>query len=152
MFIDHKPPLSFKEQVELLISRGLIVDDKNVAEDILSRVNYYKLSGYSLHLRNKNKFIEGTTFIDIYRIYLFDKKLRSLLIDLIETIEVSIKTKVAYHIAHTYSPVGHLNFQNFDDEERHTKFLNILKTEQRHMNKNVQYIKHNVKKYGELPI
>ena len=46
MFIDHKPPLSFKKQVELLISRGLIVDDKNVAEDILSRVNYYKLSGY----------------------------------------------------------------------------------------------------------
>ena len=75
-----------------------------------------------------------------------------MLIDLIETIEVSIKTKVAYHIAHTYSPVGHLNFQNFDEEERHAKFLNILKTEQRHMKKNVQYIKHNVKKYGELPI
>lgn len=46
-----KPFKSYDEQVELLISRGLLVNDKENAKAILKRMNYYRLSAYSLTLR-----------------------------------------------------------------------------------------------------
>jgi len=44
-----KIALSFLDQVRLLEDRKLTIIDKVECERILSRVNYYKLSGYSLH-------------------------------------------------------------------------------------------------------
>lgn len=37
------------EQLEILRSRGLIIDDENIAKDFLLYNNYYRISGYSLH-------------------------------------------------------------------------------------------------------
>ena len=41
-----KQPTTFEEQVEILKSRNLIIEDKQEAINILSRVNYYRLSAY----------------------------------------------------------------------------------------------------------
>ncbi len=41
-----KPALSFNQQAQRLISRGLIVHDPGELESYLSVVNYYRLSGY----------------------------------------------------------------------------------------------------------
>jgi abortive infection bacteriophage resistance protein len=41
-----KPHKTYTEQVQLLESRGIIIDDKEFTEQFLSNVNYYKLSGY----------------------------------------------------------------------------------------------------------
>ena len=42
------------EQLEILRSRGLIIDDENIAKDFLLYNNYYRISGYSLTLRKNN--------------------------------------------------------------------------------------------------
>ena len=47
---------SIDEQLELLRSRGLIIDDENIAKDFLLYNNYYRISGYSLTLRKNNIF------------------------------------------------------------------------------------------------
>lgn len=39
------------EQVELLRSRGLTIEDEAEAKEFLLRNNYYRVSGYSLTLR-----------------------------------------------------------------------------------------------------
>ena len=36
-----KPFLTYNEQVEHLIKKGLIITDKHFAEEILSNINYY---------------------------------------------------------------------------------------------------------------
>ena len=57
-----KPALTFEEQADLLLSRGLL-GDKDELVSILSRVNYYRLSGYLFPFRDKNdRYKPGTTF------------------------------------------------------------------------------------------
>lgn len=41
-----KPALTIEQQIELLVSRGLYIDDTSLAHKVLSNVNYYHLEGY----------------------------------------------------------------------------------------------------------
>ena len=45
-----KKPLKYEEQLQQLISHGLVVDKSKKEEyiDILSKVNYYRFTGYAL--------------------------------------------------------------------------------------------------------
>ena len=60
------------EQLEILRSRGLIIDDENIAKDFLLYNNYYRISGYSLTLRKNNIFSKSASFQNIIDIYNFD--------------------------------------------------------------------------------
>ena len=53
-----KPFLSIEEQIELLRSRGLIIPDDqyDTAKDFLLNNNYYRISGYTLTMRNRDTF------------------------------------------------------------------------------------------------
>lgn len=148
---DHKPALTFEEQLELLKSRGLIVEDEEFAIGILNRVNYYKLSGYSLGLRDNNTFHEQTTFEQIYRLYLFNKQLSALLTDLIESVEGIVKTQVAYYLAHNYGTLGYLDSKNFKSERLHSNFVKLC-DQNIERNKRLKFVKHNLKTYGKLPV
>ena len=103
-----KPPLTYEEQIELLKSRGLIIEDKDRAVRHLSNISYYRLSAYMLpckEIKNNcytDKFQEGKTWDDVYQLYLFDRKLRLLIFDVIERIEVSIRTQIIYQLSHKY--------------------------------------------------
>lgn len=71
-----KQHLTFKKQVELLMSRGLIVKDREAAEKALSSISYYRFSAYSLPFQtNKDKFKAKTTIEQISRLYEFDHNL-----------------------------------------------------------------------------
>ena len=69
------------EQINLLKSRNLIIDDINSAKTILENNNYYYLiNGYKNLFINSSikteKFIQGTTLEEIYNLYEFDRKIR----------------------------------------------------------------------------
>ena len=108
MEIFNKPPLTYEKQVELLISRGLIVTDRKRAERHLANISYYRLSAYMLPYKKKENgiiidaFKEGTTWDDIYDLYVFDRKLRLLVFDAIERLEVAIRTQIIYQLSHKY--------------------------------------------------
>lgn len=148
---DIKPALTFNEQLELLSSRGLIIKNKGEALDILKRVNYYKLSGYSLQWRLNDNFHNEICFKDIYDLYIFNKRFSGLIMDLIESVEGIIKTQIAYYIGHNYGPFGYLEPVNFNSIEWHQKFI-VLSEKNIQRNRNLPYIKHNLNKYGKLPI
>lgn len=90
-----KTPTSVDQQIHLLLNRGLIIRDRNIAEKYLSSIGYYRLSGY-WHIFQKDKikhtFFDQTTFDDIISVYRFDRGLRLLLFDAIERIEVALKS------------------------------------------------------------
>ena len=64
------------EQIEILRSRGLTIEDEAEAKDFLLRNNYYRVSGYSLTLRKNDVFAKSATFQNIEDIYNFDHEFR----------------------------------------------------------------------------
>lgn len=91
----NKPPLSVQEQAQLLLDKGLICDDKARLERYLSTIGYYRLSVYWFPFlsQNKKQFIPDTTFDKILEIYIFDRKLRLLIMEALERIEVTLRAQ-----------------------------------------------------------
>jgi len=115
-----KPFKSYSELVELLKSRGMIVEDSARAERKLAQIGYYRLSGFWYPCRkftaNKTRADEfeiNTSFNAILELYLFDKKLRQLMLDAIERIEIHIRSVIAHEL-------GELNPLAYKQE----KFIN----------------------------
>ena len=105
-----KPPLSFEQQAELILSRGLIAD-RDILVSRLQTVNYYRLSGYLYPYRNPDDtFRDGTTLDNVWNHYCFDRELRSFVFDAIEKVEIAVRTSVVYHFSHTYGPFGYLDY------------------------------------------
>lgn len=140
MFNNHKVPLSFEEQADRLISQGLICS-KNKLIQKLKAVNYYRLKGYWYPFREKisdnpptHRFKTNTNFDNIWRLYRFDRKLKLLVFDAIERVEISIRTQFACLHSKKYGALGYTDINNFvgmkaDDHKkllRKYSILNIL--------------------------
>jgi abortive infection bacteriophage resistance protein len=103
MITYNKIPLTYIEQLNLLKSRGLIINNESKAESYLSQISYYRLSAYYLPFQLvKDTFNKGVTFDNIIHIYSFDRELRLLVFDAIERIEVAIRDQMIYQLAHKY--------------------------------------------------
>ncbi len=108
MNIYDKPPLTFEQQIKLLKDRGLIIADEKTAKEKLESISYYRLSAYMLPFKKNiggnlsDDFRFGTTWEDIYNLYKFDRKLRLLLFDAIEKIEVAVRCRLVYSLSHKY--------------------------------------------------
>jgi len=106
--IYKKPHLSFEQQAELLITRGLQANKQELIAK-LKVVNYYRLSGYWYPFRHpgNDEFKPNTTFNKIWRRYTFDRQLRLLTMDAIERMEIAIKTSIIYHHSNVYGAFGY---------------------------------------------
>tara|TARA_Y100001934_G_scaffold283479_1_gene403617 strand:- start:14082 stop:15053 length:972 start_codon:yes stop_codon:yes gene_type:complete len=125
-----RPWLSYKDQLERLKSRGLVVTDDSAALKALEQFGYYRLSAYWYPFRQKefdakgrvsgvtDDFIPNTELKDSVQLYLFDKKLRLLLLDALERIEIALRVDVAHLLgrldtfAHTKQDKLHRSFAN----------------------------------------
>lgn len=106
-----KPATTHAAQVELLRSRGMAVDDDAAAEFHLRHLNYYRLRAYWLPFEEDpatHRFISGTNFQQVIDLYGFDRELRSLVVDALERVEVSVRSHWAYELAHRHGPHAHL--------------------------------------------
>ena len=99
-----KNPLDFQAQVGLLLKRGL-VGDPRLMQERLASVNYYRLSGYLYPYRKpgSDDYQAGTQFQTVWDHYAFDRRLRLLIMDAIERIEIAVRSQLAYHHSHTYN-------------------------------------------------
>lgn len=92
---EYKTPA---ELVGLLKSRGLIIADEEKAKAYIENIGYYRLSAYMhpfLTLPKENHiYKEGTSFRQVLSLYRFDKKLRMLLLNEIEKVEIAIREAV----------------------------------------------------------
>ena len=104
----RKPSLSFEQQADLLISRGLQADKQELIAK-LRVVNYYRLSGYWYPFRHpgNDAFKPNTTLDKIWRRYTFDRQLRLLVMDAIERVEIAVKTNIICHHSHAYGAFGY---------------------------------------------
>lgn len=145
-----KPALTFEQQLDRLIKRGLEVPDRAQALHYLSHINYYRLAGYllpfevdhALHLLRP-----GTTFNTLLQLYSFDRELRLLVLDALERIEISLRTSWAYHVAHTVSAHGYLERAHAASAKRFARELAQLEREMDRSNE--RFVEHNRSKYTQ---
>ncbi len=108
-----KPARTFEQQADLLLKRGM-VGDRGEIVGRLSAVNYYRLSAYWFTFRiaspdgsRQDDVRPGTEFRAVWDRYVFDQRLRLLMMDVIERIEVALRTRLAYHHAHKYGATAY---------------------------------------------
>lgn len=125
-----KPPLTFEAQLDLLADRGLIIEDRQTALAVLSKISYYRFSAYCLPFKDSaDHFRTGTTWERVIELYEFDRKLRILIMDAVERVEVAIRTDITYILAHVYGAFGHHDRDNFRSSFQHTQWLDKLTDE-----------------------
>lgn len=128
----EKEALSLELQADQLISRGLIAD----RDDLIRRlkvVNYYRLSGYLHPFRIRDaggkvtdQYVPGTRFETVWERYNFDRRLRMILLDALERIEVALRTRLVYHFAHAHGPFGYLEEQHLPGMKQQPALRAIL--------------------------
>lgn len=156
-----KKPLKYEEQLQQLVGHGLVVDENKKEEyiDILSKVNYYRFTGYALQFRiseNDSNFIKGTTFENIYDIYLFDQELRNTLRKYIEITEVYYRAQISYIFALVKcnkEPFDqHYDENNYYNKEGAHEVLDSFEKE-RNYYKDSLIVKHHKDKYSsKMPL
>ena len=144
-----KPFKTIDEQLVILKERGLTIADENEAKLFLQKNNYYRVSGYSLTLRDHDEFYHGVTFRNIIDIYYFDHSFRMLLLDFLEKIEVMIKSVYAYEFSKQYGPFGYLDESNFTDAKKFEDISEKIKKQTLQHLKDEAFLKHFVKELRE---
>ena len=98
-----KPPLSIPDQISRLKLRGLNFSDETKATHYLSNISYYRLRAYTYPFQDNNdpahRFNQTISFEEIIQLYIFDRKLRLLVFNAIEKIEVALRTKIVYEFS-----------------------------------------------------
>lgn len=152
----EKPPLTIDQQVELLVSRGMVIQDRARAGRYLAHLNYYRLRAYWLIYEDAvgtddHHFRPGTDFQDVLSLYIFDRKLRLLVLEAIERVEVSVRARFAYVLGNRYGSHGYLDPTNFSDSYLHDQCLDDLRKEFERSRET--FIQHYKDKYNdpELP-
>lgn len=126
-----KPHLTISKQIEKLQTRGMIFNNEDRASDYLSHINYYRLTAYWLpyKISNSEHFRSGTNFDEVICYYVFDRELRLLVLDAIERIEVSVRTRMTFVLTGKYGSHPHLNESIYSDVAKYNRNLNKLKDE-----------------------
>lgn len=148
----HKTPLTFDEQVEVLIRRGLQVDDPAAAGQFLASVNYYHLRGYYLDLLppGHTTFRRGATFAQIQGRYVSDQQLKTLLFAALGRIEQRIRTITSNSLGICYGALGYGDAANFQNPKHHADFMRNLDKEKKRSRE--EFVEHHRRNYNdELP-
>jgi abortive infection bacteriophage resistance protein len=161
-----KPHLAFADQVSLLKSRGLIVEDEAEAEHLLSVIGYYRLSGYWYSYRRQlnatqreDYFYEGTSFRQVVRLYDADRQLKLHLLAAIERIEIAVRVMIGSTLGRR-GAYAHLSPGNLDGQftrsagrqpSTYDRWLNKILAAQARSSED--FVLHFQRKYdGRLPI
>ena len=119
------------EQIDILVNKGLVVDDVEATKSILLRENYFFLSGYR-HLFmdpiDNKRYLEGTTFKELYSMFLFDRQIRNIIFKNILIVENNLKSILAYVMSknHGFKENNYLNPNNFVRDSRKNRQINDL--------------------------
>jgi len=109
-----KPATTIAQQLEHLRAEGMAIPNMAQAEHWLRHVSYYRLSAYWLPFEHAKgnlgfRFLPGTSFDTVTALYDFDRRLRLLVLDAIERIEVAVRGSWAYELAQRFGPQGYLD-------------------------------------------
>ncbi len=142
-----KRAATIAQHIDLLRSRGMQVDT-DVASQWLSFVSYYRLSAYwyparhvSAHDVRQDTFTLGTRFSDAVALYEADRKLRALVHDGMERVEIAMRTRIGEALTAT-DPLAYTDPQRFRPTFNHKKWMTTLDKRINRAGRNNEAIKH----------
>lgn len=145
-----KPPTTYNQQLKKLQEHNCSIDDPDFARRVLKRINYYRFSAYLIPFKSNTdpeKYRDGTNFRQVYQIYEFDRKLRSLIFSTIEEIELSLRAHISYYFSHKYGALGYLDVSNLSKRHNQQNFEDKLK-KYIYKNRKQPFVAHHIQEYN----
>ena len=148
------------EQTDILREKGLIINDEKKTREILLRENYFFISGYRhlfMNKEDKDKFLPGTTFEELYATFLFDRAIRNTFFKNILIVENNIKSITSYQLSKKYGfrEKDYLNPNNFSQDSLQSRqvydVLNKVKRQIRVNGRKHTATFHYIEHYGYIP-
>ncbi len=147
------------EQVDILKHKGLKISDVRYAKEVLLRENYFFINGYRHLFVNKDKtFKEGTTFEELYSLFLFDRFLRNIIFKYLLVIENNLKSIFSYQLSkkYGYKEKDYLKNNNFTTApEKQAQLNDLLRKMKRQIRVNGSQhsaTQHYATNYGYIPL
>jgi abortive infection bacteriophage resistance protein len=144
-----KIPISISDQITLLKSRGLAFTNETYAAQVLEHISYYRFAAYLRPMesdKTTHRLHVGSTFENAIALYEFDTKLRALLFDAIQRIEVSIRSKMIHEFSMQHGAFWFFDESCFTDKHRFVESMNVLEKE---LNRSKdEFIREHIAKYG----
>jgi len=146
-----KPPLSITDQIFKLKQRGLKFNDEQKAAHYLSNISYYRLRAYTYPFQDNSNpnhpFIKEISFEEIIGLYIFDRRLRLLVFNAIEKIEIALRTKIIYEFSLNHGSQWHENANMYRNNYYFNTNINALYEE---VDRSTEtFIEHYINTYSE---
>ena len=151
---------TIEEQIQILISKGLTVEDYDKAKEILLRENYFFLNGYRspFLITGSKRFVEGSTFEELYSLFTFDRYFRNIIFKNVLIVENNYKSIFSYVLSkkYGYKEKDYLNVNNFNRNKETSRQINdLLRKLKRQIRINGyqhQATSHYINNYGYIPM
>ena len=148
------------EQVEILRFKGMDINDEAYTKKVLLRENYFFLNGYRHPFMEEGdkKFKKGTTFEEMYSLFLFDRSFRNVLFKYILVIENNLKSIISYQLSkkYGYKESEYLKTKNFTtDQSKQSQLNDLIRKMKRQIRVNGSQHSatlHYVSNYGYIPL
>lgn len=145
-----KLPLSISDQIAVLKSRGLSFSDETEAAKTLEHISYYRFAAYLRPIeadKVTHQFRPGATFENALALYQFDAKLRLLVFNAIQKIEVSLRSKMIHEFSLAHGAFWFFDQSCFTDKHRFVESMGVLEKELSRSKD--EFIKEHIAKYGK---
>lgn len=151
---------SLNEQIDILKSKGLVIEDYDKAKETLLRENYFFINGYRspfLQIGSK-RFVEGVTFEELYALFSFDRFFRNIIFKNLLIVENNYKSIFSYVMSrkYGYKEKEYLNPNNFNrSREKNRQINDLLRKLKRQIRINGGQHKatsHYINNYGYIPM
>ena len=167
--MSEKTYKSYRQLLNILRSRGMNIGKGSQGSRvmrILQSENYYNvINGYKeLFLASPatptsdEVYKPGTTFDEVYSLYIFDRELRNIYLKYLLKLENTFKTVIAHEFSKKYGHDNYLKIDNFDtsNEQKIASAIKLIGDIQqetaRQMNKHHQIVTHYMTEHGYIPL
>lgn len=127
-----KLPIDFSQQLAILKERGMIIENENEVLTQLDSISYFRLASYWRSMEQDSTsriFCPNTHFKDVINLYMFDRRLRSLIFVAIQDIEIALRTRIIHHFSMKHGAFWFMEKALFKDETIYNNCLAKLKNE-----------------------
>lgn len=126
----EKKYLTIDEQISLLKDKKLLFKSEKKAKVVLQEIGYYKLinayrSPFIQTSAGKKEFINNVYFEDLYNLYDFDRKLKTIVFEAATSLEIGFKSYLSTEISKNYGikDTDYMKEENFVPDFENPKLI-----------------------------
>lgn len=153
MFQYPKQILKIEQQIQSYIDAEMEIHSRDEVENALKTIGYYRLRGYSFQVYDNDtkKYIPGTKFGDILKLYYFDQQLSNIIFSMLSKIEVALRARVVDALLIHEDALILQDSSIFQEKKIYWQNMSTIASEIARSND--VFIKHNFERHeGEIPV